>query len=65
MEPGVLGQPLAPQTFLAGDPPPFTWRMRLGGTKHDWREGAGLEGRDQSLLLMRGTGDLEESADEA
>lgn len=30
MEPGILGQTLAPQTFLAGDPPPHledeTWR---------------------------------------
>ena len=53
MEPGVLGQTLALQTSLAGDPPhpTFTWRTRLGGRKHDWREGAGLEARGLSLLL--------------
>lgn len=57
MEPGILGQTLAPQTFLAGDAhPPFTWRTRLGGRKHDWREGAGLEGRGLSLLIRGALG---------
>lgn len=48
MEPGILGQTLAPQTFLAGDPPrppslggrDFEGGSMTGGKEQGWRDAA-------------------------
>lgn len=48
------GRPCYPTFFwqvTSPHPLSFTWRMGLGGTKHDWKRRAEIEGGSLNLLL--------------